>query len=85
MNCSLNSLYKLVGVSKQAFHQYHIRAARFAEQLSLLEVLVREVREVHGGCGLETMYYQLQPGFIGRDRFVETFQALGYGGSISPR
>lgn len=79
MNCSLNNLYKLVGVSKQAFHQYHIRARRFAEQISLLEVLVREVREVHGGCGLETMYHQLQPDFIGRDRFIAMFQGLGYG------
>ena len=79
MNYSLNSLYELVGVSKQAFHQYHIRSARFAEQLGLLEVLVREVREVHGGCGLDKIYYQLQPDFIGRDRFIATFQALGYG------
>ncbi|MGM0934980.1 MAG: DDE-type integrase/transposase/recombinase, partial [Bacteroidota bacterium] len=32
----------------------------------------------HPGCGVEKMYYTLKPGFIGRDRFVETFIQLGY-------
>ena len=37
-----------------------------------------ELREEHPGCGVEKMYYTLQPDFIGRDRFVELMMELGY-------
>ena len=79
MSFSLNALYHWLGVSKQAVSQHFIRQARFAEQLRMLEVLVRDWREVHGGCGLAKMYDQLRPDCIGRDRFVALFQELGYG------
>jgi putative transposase len=79
MSFSLNALYHRLGLSKQAVSQYFIRETRFHEQLRMLEVLVRDWREEHGGCGLEKLYYQLQPDFIGRDRFVAIFQELGYG------
>lgn len=36
------------------------------------------LRDAHPGCGLERMHSTLQPGFIGRDRFVELFTELGY-------
>lgn len=36
------------------------------------------IREDHPGCGLEKMYYQLQPEWIGRDRFLKLFTSLGY-------
>jgi transposase InsO family protein len=37
------------------------------------------IRQVHPGCGVEKMYYQLKPDWIGRDRFMKLFMALGYG------
>lgn len=39
---------------------------------------VDQLREEHPGCGVEKMYYILKPDFIGRDKFIEEFMALGY-------
>lgn len=36
------------------------------------------MRTEHPGCGVEKMYYTLQPNFLGRDRFIELFMSLGY-------
>ncbi|MEL7006951.1 MAG: DDE-type integrase/transposase/recombinase, partial [Bacteroidota bacterium] len=36
------------------------------------------LRKEHPGCGVEKMYYALKPDFIGRDRFIDTFMAMGY-------
>ena len=37
------------------------------------------LRKAHPGCGVEKMYYTLQPDFMGRDKFIETFMELGFG------
>ena len=37
-----------------------------------------DLRKAHPGCGVEKMYYILKPDFIGRDRFVDIFMALGF-------
>lgn len=37
------------------------------------------IRQDHPGCGVEKMHYQLKPDWIGRDRFMKLFIALGYG------
>lgn len=36
------------------------------------------MRSEHPGCGVEKMYNTLNPGFIGRDKFVDIFMELGY-------
>jgi len=36
------------------------------------------LRTEHPGCGVEKMYYTLDPDFLGRDRFIELFISLGY-------
>lgn len=79
MSGSLNALYRAVGVSKQSVHQYGLRQASFWQEVGLLEVLVKQVRRVHGGCGLEKLYYRLKPTAMGRDRFIAVFSGLGYG------
>lgn len=79
MSSSLNHLYQVVGVSKQAVAQYADRQARLHEEVATLEVMVQEIRKVHGGCGLEKLYYRLKPESMGRDRFIQLFQNLGYG------
>jgi hypothetical protein len=71
-------LYRQLGISKQAVHQYHIRQQAFDEKMAGLVVEVDELRQEHPGCGVEKMYYTLKPDFIGRDRFIETFMDLGY-------
>ena len=58
--------------------QYSRRQAVFDEQVSNLLIEVDELRSSHPGCGVEKMYYTLQPDFIGRDRFVDLMMDLGY-------
>ena len=74
----MNQLYKATSISKQAVYQYASRQAVFDDNITSLVVEVDELRKAHPGCGVEKLHYTLKPDFIGRDRFVETFMALGY-------
>jgi transposase InsO family protein len=74
----MNQLYKAVGISKQAAHQYSKRQAIFDDQMVALIAQADILKREHPGCGVEKMYYTLKPDFIGRDRFIETFMQLGY-------
>ncbi|MDZ7681408.1 MAG: IS3 family transposase [Fodinibius sp.] len=84
MNYSLNALYKVAGVTKQAVWAHCKRERR---QLELTGNLMKQVdgrRAQHPGCGLEKLYWHLQPEGIGRDRFCSTMMALGYGVRRTP-
>lgn len=43
-----------------------------------LTIAADALRKTHPGCGVEKMYYTLQPNFLGRDRFINIFMELGY-------
>jgi transposase InsO family protein len=79
MRHSLNELYRVVGVSKQAVQQAKIRQHKFDQELAELVVLADELKSQHPGCGVEKMYYTLKPSTMGRDKFCEIFLGLGYG------
>ncbi|OYQ50367.1 IS3 family transposase [Flavobacterium aurantiibacter] len=74
----MNQLYRAMGISKQAVHQYSKREAVFSDNVRILMHRAEELRKKHPGCGVEKMYAALKPDFIGRDRFVETFMDLGF-------
>lgn len=74
----MNSLYKEIGISKQAVYQYGKRQAVFDQKVSELIVAADQLRLAHPGCGVCKMYYILKPDFIGRDRFVDLMMGLGY-------
>ncbi len=78
MNYSLNKLYQVAGVSKQAVDQYAKRQTAFDEKVLVLLSEAEQLRKEHPGCGVEKMYYSLNPDFIGRDRFIELFMDLGF-------
>lgn len=78
MSYSLNKLYQVAGISKQAVDQYARRQQIFDRQVADLLLEAETLRTAHPGCGVEKMYYTLKPDFIGRDRFVELFMGLGY-------
>lgn len=78
MSFSLNSLYKEIGLTKQAVAQYDVRQKIFDNKTAQLVLEADELREDHPGCGVEKMYYTLNPDFIGRDRFIELMMELGY-------
>lgn len=74
----MNDLYKIVGVSKQAVHQQYRRQVIFDKKVVELVRGAERLREKHPGCGVEKMYVSLNPGFIGRDRFIDIFMDLGF-------
>lgn len=78
MSYSLNQLYQVVGISKQAVQQYARRQKVFDQKFSHLLVEADELRKAHPGCGVQKMYDTLKPDFIGRDRFIEAMMGLGY-------
>ena len=78
MSYSLNKLYSVVGLSKQAVHQYARRQETFDKKLLNLMFEADVLRDEHPGCGVRKMYNTLMPDFIGRDRFVDAFMDLGY-------
>ena len=74
----MNQLYKNIGISKQAVAQYKKRQDLFDDSMMQLMLEVQELRQEHPGCGLEKIYFTLNPDFIGRDRFIEYFSELGF-------
>ena len=78
MNYSLNSVYRLAGLSKQAVIQQIKHQTVFEGQMAGLIMEADELREAHPGCGVEKMYYTLKPDFIGRDRFIDLMMQFGY-------
>jgi putative transposase len=71
-------LYKEIGISKQAVSQYAKRQKVFDYNVHNLIVEAEELRKEHPGCGVEKMYFTLQPDFIGRDNFIDLFMDLGF-------
>ncbi len=78
MSGTLNQLYRILKISKQAVNQQQKRQMIFDKKFYGLMIEADELRSQHPGCGIEKMYYTLKPDFIGRDRFVEAFMELGY-------
>ena len=74
----MNQLYQALGISKQAVHKQAHAQKRHQAHLAGLVARADELRKVHPGCGVEKMYHVLKPEFMGRDRFIDTFMALGY-------
>jgi putative transposase len=75
---SMNRVYGISGVSKQAVHQYNKDQADWAHRVFELQILIDEVRAIHPGCGLEKLYDTLKPSWLGRDKFIAVFMGLGY-------
>jgi putative transposase len=65
----MNSIYRLVGVSKQAFHQRITRQMSFAERSNLLLEPIKGIRKNHPRMSSRMMYLRLAPQHLGRDRF----------------
>ena len=79
MSCSLNKFYTYTGTSKQAFHARLDRHFQKKEELYQLELIVHQVRRDHPKMALRDLYWLIQPKTMGRDRFEQSFAALGYG------
>lgn len=74
----MNALYSLCGISKQG-HYKVLRLEDRAEQKEVLYVgFIAEIREIHPGMGLRTIYERYSPEGIGRDAFIALGLRNGY-------
>ncbi len=67
---TMNELYAIAGISKQGFFQALQRQDELQEKEVVYIGLMYEIRELHPGMGLRTMYEQFHPEGIGRDNFI---------------
>lgn len=63
-------MLRLCGISRQAHYQTVQRSLKEEEKAVLYVRMMEQVREVHPGMGLRTMYEMLHPEAIGRDAFI---------------
>lgn len=75
---SLNGLYEAVGYSKQAIHQYIGRSNRYNEEVLHIIELIRQIRKDHPTMCCRSMYYKINPSYIGRDRFEAICRSYGF-------
>jgi len=66
----MSDVFALCGISRQAHYQAIHRQKADKQKAVLYVRLMEQVREIHPGMGLRTMYEMLQPEGIGRDGFV---------------
>lgn len=67
----MKEVYKVIGISKQAFHQHMDRKMkRLEEQQQLLPVL-RQIRQDHPRMSARQMYSLVNTQYMGRDAFIE--------------
>lgn len=66
----MKSIYLLCGISKQGHHQALARAKVLCQKEPVYIGFVLEVRQMHPGMGLRTIYEHFQPAGIGRDAFI---------------
>ena len=66
----MNDVFALCGMSRQAHYQALQRHLQEQQKAELYVRSMQQVRGIHPGMGLRTMYEMLQPHGIGRDAFV---------------
>lgn len=65
----MNAIFRVVGISKQSFHQKLKRQTAVTKQSEGLLDQIREIRTVHPQMSSRLMYKKIQPDHLGRDRF----------------
>lgn len=66
----MNDFYLIAGISRQGHHQAVQQLATEVAKEPAYVGLMYEIRDMHPGMGLRTMYEQFQPEGIGRDAFI---------------
>jgi len=65
----MNSVYKIIGTSKQNFHQRLDHMMEKEDEKYQILKLIKEVRVDHPGMSARYMYKLISPKYIGRDKF----------------
>ena len=75
---SLNRFYQAIGISRQGVHDMLNRMQRNLEIEASMIQMIREIRKDHPTMSLRSMFYKIQPGNMGRDRFEAMCVGYGY-------
>ena len=73
---SMNAMYKVLNISKQAVHKHRSAEDRRLEELAYVGMIAEQVRADHPTMGVRDIYYMMRPEGIGRDRFEEYCREL---------
>lgn len=74
---SLNKLYECAGITKQGFAKQRKKQVSYKEEESYVKFIVLQVRKDHPTMSCRSIYYKMNPVFIGRDRFEKLCRELG--------
>ncbi|RYZ54528.1 MAG: IS3 family transposase [Chitinophagaceae bacterium] len=74
----MKDIFALCRISRQAHFQALLRQRHWQQKTPLYIGMMEQIREIHPGMGLRTMYEMLQPPGIGRDSFMALGAAAGY-------
>lgn len=74
----MTALYGALNTKKQYHWEWRKREERLADNWLLLEAVLKEWRSNHPSMSLKKLYIQLQPSFMGRDKFIAYGIANGY-------
>ena len=73
---SMNAMYRVLNISKQAVHKHRVAVDRRMEELAYVSMIVEQVRADHPTMGVRDIYHMMLPEGIGRDRFEEYCREL---------
>lgn len=73
----MNSLYRNIGITKQAFHQQLTRNGMKDQERANLLPIIYQVRQDHPTMGCRDMYFKLQIEYMGRDAFEKFCKSEG--------
>jgi putative transposase len=79
MSVSLNDLYRIMGISKQAVHKHLNRCMSRLDMEGQTLLLASKIRCDHPQMALRDIYFKLRPTGMGRDRFEELCKSAGFG------
>ena len=74
----MNLIYRNIGTSKQAFHQWLDRSMIMLEEQEFLLPIIRQIRSDHPMLSCRQIYQMVKPRSMGRDRFEAFCYANGY-------
>jgi putative transposase len=65
----MSALYRVLGISRQSFHQRLHRQMNLQKESKLLLPEIKKIREDHPHMSSRMMYKMIRPAHLGRDRF----------------
>jgi transposase InsO family protein len=77
MSMSLNQLYRVIGISKQAVHKMLNLNHKRKDESEQLNRFIEEIRKDHPTMNLRDLYFKIMPDFMGRDKFEEYCKKAG--------